>query len=543
MINAELSYNPYLMETKIRFNKQPPRINSLVEKYQDMNLQSWINKVPKIFYDEMNGYYFELDFTGTQLDYEMLCNTFRKAGITNKIVPIVHEESLEDRITKQKRMDDLLIWLKEQPNDRFDYDAFRAENSEMFDDGYSYIYLHGRGLDEAEFENIDVSVEYVDEASELNNTDLSNIPILIYITEKTLPTLSSELDYFECRDSVSENQLFFMIGGTLDKKTTERIIRDLGVINPKIVDSPTNEAIQKYLELYPITDYIRSALTKLREIAVSISVDLDIDNQQNAVTNREVQEKIDSINAMLERLKTASRYLHEYPNTLSANYTDELKGELLNKVSGWRRNRTKINKTDEASVAAVEFEKTVIKWLDSFAENIKRETITKVEGIRNDFEAEYTKTQYDDFKANIPDVLIPDMNRIKSFAPELLEMKEVHYVEAKEDLFGMFFKQRQTEEKEMVLETTYEYNTWREYVLKIVNEAATGYVTKMSRIYKEYVNEMKDKYKSHVYQAITQQMLMKLDTESHMSEDAKRLQADNDWLSTLNEKRLEIERR
>lgn len=543
MINAELSYNPYLMETKIRFNKQPPRINSLVEKYQDMNLQSWINKVPKIFYDEMNGYYFELDFTGTQLDYEMLCNTFRKAGITNEIVPIIHEGSLEDRITKQKRMDDLLIWLEEQPNDRFDYDAFRAENSEMFDDGYSYIYLHGRCLDEAEFENIDVSVEYVDEASELNNTDLSNIPILIYITEKTLPTLSSELDYFECRDSVSENQLFFMIGGTLDKKTTERIIRDLGVINPKIVDSPADEAIRKYLELYPITDYIRSALIKLRETAVSISVDLDIDNQQNAVTNREVQEKIDSINAMIERLKTASRYLHEYPNALSANYTDELKGELLNKVSGWRRNRIKINKTDEASVAAVEFEKTVIKWLDSFAENIKKETIAKVEGIRNDFEAEYTKTQYDDFKANIPDVLIPDINRIKSFAPELLEMKEVHYVEAKEDLFGMFFKQRQTEEKEMVLETTYEYNTWREYVLKIVNEAATGYVTKMGRIYKEYANEMKDKYKNHVDQAITQEMLKKLDTESHMSEDAQKLQADNDWLSTLNEKRLEIERR
>ena len=38
MINAELSYNPFLMETEIRFNGQPPRVNSLVEKYQNMNL-------------------------------------------------------------------------------------------------------------------------------------------------------------------------------------------------------------------------------------------------------------------------------------------------------------------------------------------------------------------------------------------------------------------------------------------------------------------------------------------------------------------------
>ena len=169
---------------------------------------------------------------------------------------------------------------------------------------------------------------------ELNNTDLSNIPILIYITENTLPMLSSELDYFKNRDSVSENQLFFMIGGMLDQKTTERIIRDLGVVNPKIVDSPADEVIRKYIEIYPVTDYVRSALIKLREEAVSISVDLDIDNKQNAITNREVQEKIDSINAMLERLKTAFHYLQEYPDSLSTKYTDELRTELLNKVRG-----------------------------------------------------------------------------------------------------------------------------------------------------------------------------------------------------------------
>ena len=112
-------------------------------------------------------------------------------------MPIVHKGCLEDRITKHKRMDDLLTWLQEKPNHRFDYDAFRAENSEFFDSGYSYIYLHGRSLEEAKLEDIDLSVEYVDTVEELNNTDLSNIPILIYITENTLPMLSSELDYFK----------------------------------------------------------------------------------------------------------------------------------------------------------------------------------------------------------------------------------------------------------------------------------------------------------------------------------------------------------
>ena len=34
MVKAELSYNPYLLETKIKFNGEKPRINSLVEKLQ-----------------------------------------------------------------------------------------------------------------------------------------------------------------------------------------------------------------------------------------------------------------------------------------------------------------------------------------------------------------------------------------------------------------------------------------------------------------------------------------------------------------------------
>ena len=59
MISAELNYNPYLLETEVRFNGNPPRINSLVEKYQGKKLQTWVGDLPGIFYDEMNGYNFD----------------------------------------------------------------------------------------------------------------------------------------------------------------------------------------------------------------------------------------------------------------------------------------------------------------------------------------------------------------------------------------------------------------------------------------------------------------------------------------------------
>ena len=81
MVRAELIYNPYLLETEVRFNGNPPRINSLVEKYQDKKLQTWVNEIPSIFYDEMNGYDFELDFSGTELDFEELRRSFIQAGV------------------------------------------------------------------------------------------------------------------------------------------------------------------------------------------------------------------------------------------------------------------------------------------------------------------------------------------------------------------------------------------------------------------------------------------------------------------------------
>ena len=86
MVKAELNYNPYLLETSIKFNGQEPRINSLVEKFQDDPLQSWVRRIPEIFYDEMNGYDFELEFSGTERDYQEVVHAFREKGEYSRAV-------------------------------------------------------------------------------------------------------------------------------------------------------------------------------------------------------------------------------------------------------------------------------------------------------------------------------------------------------------------------------------------------------------------------------------------------------------------------
>ena len=502
MINAELSYNPYLMETNIRFNGQPPRINSLVEKYQNMSLQSWISRIPKIFYDEMNGYYFELDFTGTELDYEVLCNTFKKAGITNEIVPIVHKQCLEDRITKQNEMEKLLGWLEDNPNNRFDYDAFRAENSELFDGGYSYIYLHGRGLDDAILKDMNVSVEHVEKVEELNNTDLNCTPVLIYITDKTLPMLASELAYFKARKDVTEEQLFFSIGGTLDKMTIERVIRDLGIASPKVVETPADLAVRRYIEVYPITDYIRNSLNVLRLAANDIGEDLERDNEESIIKNREIHEKINSINNTLDVLGKAREFYREYPDSVPSGYMTEMEEELLKKINDWRGKKIKINKFEEAVPAAGEFERDTKKLVLTYGNKIKTNMDEQLTGLRNDFETEYKNIQYDDFEPETKLLELPEIGIVESFAQKLLEFKEEKYVAAKEDLIGMFFKSRQGDEKEMVLETTYYYKNWRDYVSELVKKVADAYEDKLKLIYKGYLTCLRDEYVQHIEMAI-----------------------------------------
>ena len=542
MINAELSYNPYLMETQIRFNGQPPRINSLVEKYQNMSLQSWISRIPKIFYDEMNGYYFELEFTGTELDYEALCNTFRRAGITNEIVPIIHRHCLEDRITKQNEMEELLEWLGTNPNRRFDYDGFRAENSELFDGSYSYVYLHGRGLDETMLEDMNVSVEHVEKVEELNDTELDFTPILIHITDHTLSALEAELAYFKARKDVTEEQLFFSIGGTLDKMTIERVIRDLGVVSPKVVDTPADQAVRRYIEVYPITDYVRKSLNILRVTANDIGENLERDIKESVIKNQEIHERIFNINDILDRLGKARAFYNGYPDSAPSGYMKEMGEELLNKVNNWRGRKTKINKFEEAVSEAGEFERDVKKLVMTYGIRTRKDMENKINGLGRDFEAEYKNAQYDDFEPATKPADLPEIGGIESFAQELLGMKEEKYVESKEDLIGLFFKGRQSEEKEMVLETTYYYKKWRDYVSELVKKVVGSYEEQLKIVYKEYFGNLRNEYLQHIDEAVKQEELKRNEVESQLSEDEKMLQNDNMWLAKFNEQRVAIER-
>ena len=131
---------------------------------------------------------------------------------------------------------------------------------------------------------------------------------------------------------------------------------------------------------------------------------------------------------------------------------------------------------------------------------------------------------------------------MKAFATDLLQMKEVKQVEAKEDLIGMLFKTHQTEEKEKVLVTTYFYQKWRDHVAGLVQDAIDRYRDQLFQVYKQYAEELRSVYLNYTADAIDKEEHKKNEVSSQLSEDERLLQADNDWLRCFNEQRSAIER-
>ena len=235
MVKAELNYNPYLLETKITFNGREPKINSLVEKYRKNMLQDWIAKLPDIFYSEMNGWDFDLDFSSTKIDFDALQAAFDGVGATRESVRLFHKNELECVEKKSEEITALLEWFACNPSRKFAFDDFMKENGPLFDTDYSFVIVQGAtsvlSIDE-------VTIENVPAISELAQAALENTPVLFYINEQNRREFRQNLTEILRRPDVKVQQLFFCVSPEMNRSQIERLIRDLGVAKPQIVSSP-----------------------------------------------------------------------------------------------------------------------------------------------------------------------------------------------------------------------------------------------------------------------------------------------------------------
>ncbi len=543
MIKAELSYNPYLMELGVKFNGQAPKINSMIEKYQNSPLHNWINKMPDIFYDEMNGYDFELDFSGTRTDCDDLRNAFDAAGVTKDQVSIFHKNELEDRVKKVERIEALLTWLSQHYNRKFDNTAFRETYKDLFDSYYSFVTFHGNGLDLSKFDKKQISVENVESVEELKNTDLTNTPILFCINEETMRALSSNLMVLLKRADIIPEQLFFMIADDLQTENVSRIICDLGVDTPQIVSDVYDSQIKNYFDIYPVTDYAYQSILAFRREISNLEAVLEEENKQSELTGKEIHTQIETLEGNLRRLKSSDAMFLQRDNIEMPAGFKEAEDDFYQKIFEWRIRKIKINNEEEAIRVANELNEDSHKYYMDFCGKITELLEEAERHVFDVFKDWYGTAEYDSSYTPIKQLT----NGVKrpimlALNEEFLELKEEKYTLPKDDILGKLFKSTQVDDNVPVLERTYYYQSWREHVIETVKPMVEKFLEDNYSVLQKYYDHLADEYHSHITELINEQTAEKDEVASQLSEDEKQLQIDNDWLTEFSDQLKLIER-
>lgn len=540
MINAELNHNPYLLQTSVTFNGQAPRVNSQIEKYEDITLKDWIEKVPQIFYDEMNGYDFDLNFTGTVSDFEALREVFACAGISQELVRLFHKNELEDAETKSVAIDVLLQWLRDNPNRKFDFQQFFRQNFELFEGAYPYIIINGHGV-----ENVhpQVSPETIDNADKLQNTLLVHTPILFVVDPSSTKEFRENLKYILKRKDVQQNQLFFMIHPQLNAEQVERVIVDLGVERPQIVSAYDAEPVLKYIRNYPITEFVREAIRAFENVIQDIRPVLDAENKKSEIQNAEVHAVIDEIEKQLASLKEADMFFAERDNFSAGDIFDVLLNNLKDQIGKWRNRKTKIVGEAECAIAAAEYDADIARYVTAFSSATKDAYQNKAEEVHNSFINRY-QLQGLDLDFDPTEVALESATECQaiSLSDELISMMEITYEEAKYDLISLFRFSAPNEEKEPVRVATCYYAQWRMYVLDRVLPMVEKLVENNVQKLCDYYNALAEAFRAHLAILIAEQEEKKDKVSLQLSDDERKLQEDNDWIAEFKEQLIQIER-
>lgn len=533
MVKAELAYNPYILETIIKFNGRKPKINSLVEKYSDGVLQDWISEVPSIFHDEMNGFDFEMEFSGTSTDFEELKRAFCSSGVSEKQVALFQKNELEDRDEKLQRIDNLLKWLEANPNKNFDNEKFRKENEILFEGAYNFVMVQGEQTEQPNIEWTEASVETIGEVRELNNTDLTNMPIIICVDETTLNELQQIIKYFTRRQDANHSQLFFLISDAIvGEDSIVRTIKDLGISNPQIIKMLDDESIKKYFKIYPETEYITRTISLFNKLTEDISDELEEEKASSEKENSEILIQIQLKDEDAQKIREADANITAKSNVdRPAAFVTAAK-QFCDGVLAWRKKKTKITNSDEAHNLAKEFQSELEKLTEQYKEKIKTAMLETRESIDGELAKMYDAAECSD-EFNTDSI---DMNDENNYVyPDLTSVFMKLNVEeiVRKTGIGFFGITADSPDKEYEMQTAYYIQRWREEALSTTGSLILEIEKNAIASLTDYSEAAVSAYHKHLVQLTESKDREKAELLQKLSDEEKQLQEDMVWINNL----------
>lgn len=539
MVNAELQHNPYLLETEVKFNGQEPKINSQIEKFENKLLADWVRDVPRMFYDEMNGYDFDLFFSGTEYDFQKLQQTFISLGVTPDQVRLIMRNELEDAEIKSNEIRDLIEWLRENRNRQFDFDDFCNANRSLLEETFSCIVI--RGKDEVP-EDLTFTLENVKSVDEIAGTNLTYVPVVFVIEAETIQLFRNDLLALLGRKDVEQNQLFFCISPAMDKEYVVRFISDLGIEEPQIISQIDDGNVATYIKNYPMVAYVGEVIRVFEDEVNTLDDHLKAKNEQSAIENAEVYEQISELEHVIEKVKVSDMRFVDLDNYSGGNRFNDLKTELEEMIRKWKSRKTKVVGDVEIDRNSTEYEQELARYLGEFYRKAIEHFGFEKERIEREFSEIYLRQPLDsEYKPEGLEVTIPDNVEVNGIKSVLLELQEERY-EEKTDFLDFFKAKSSTEPKELVRVVTCYLEKWREKAIELVIPVVEQYISESQENLKGYYDELARKYHAKLSELHELKVNEKTGIASQLSEDERMLQADNDWLVVIKDQLARIER-
>lgn len=539
MVKAELIHNPYLQKTTAVFNGQSPNINCELEKYETLPLSDWVSHIPSLFYNEMNGYDFDLDFVGTKHDFEIVKEAFKKCGVSEKEVRFFLKNELETPDVKSKGIDDLFEWLKNNRNKRFDYEKFMQDYSSVFAYSCSYILVRLNTKVDIDYH---VNIEEVSKISELESTVVSHTPILFYLEEETMGLFRDELVSILNRNDVKENQLFFLLHPSLNEERVLRVIHDLGVDNPQRVSSVNDEKILKYLRNYPIAEYVREVINILEDNIQMVQQKYDEDNASFQSKNKEIHSQLEILDNYLDGLHESKLYYSDINEYRLNDGVNQCKMDLLNMIEVWRKRTTKIKGENECYNAAQACNNDFYQYVDRYVNKINQLCEYEKDQINNELYEVYKKIGLDEnFSITNVSLFKPNYPMIPNVTNDLINLKQI-VMEVPTGGFFDLFKKTTNEVKEAEPVTVCYLEQWRNLLVEKATEIIDAFILSWQQQLKQYRDDSSNCYLEKVEELLVKINDKKNDIMSKLSDEDKIMQVDNQWLNEIRYKLNALER-
>ena len=543
MVKVELKYNPYVLETKVYFNGQLPKINSQIEKFENKRLFVWSDKLLDILYSEMNGYDFDLDFSGTKVDYEKIKYLIEKNHLNSEI-RLNFVNRLEEAAKKCRRFNEMIRWLKRSAIEEFHFPEFWEINQEyMIENNLLYVLVDKKVADFS-IEDLDVNVESIDSISQLPE-NIGFYPVLLVLdADKEAEFRQNLLALLQRKDLITD-QIFILISENVNLAYYIRLINDLGLKQPQFIHSIDSPLIYDYFENYVRIDFLFKALKILETRKDMTSTKLDQKFETMKQNNREIFEKISKLDKEIADIQLAIEQFENWHLVMYKNEFEKLYVQLNETITHWKSRTKQIRHDSEAEKMMKELQGLTEKSLFEFKNAVNRLFDDKLSELMNIFSRLYKDSNIQDsFYVHSRNELIISKYEVKNFSEKLRVLRQERLV-PKEDIFGLInriVKNEQNKIQELVPDITYDLDKFREIACKETLPIAQNLLTDIENRLQSIQLYIVDEYKTHLSTILNEKLLEKVNEANQLSAAEKHLQDKKDWLIEFSGQLSEIER-